>query len=299
MSGSRVDYRCLLTAVDLGPMTEGVLDRASDLGARCGAAVDVANVLEELPAFLYHATTPEELQTVLERSTGWSREQLSVLAGQHPGIRQTHTVTGILAEEARALADRVGADLLVMGAHERHGMAILLRDRSDEILHKAGRDTLVVKRIAPRAPPYRQVMAAVELAKNGEPVVARAARIAELYGAELTLLHVIDSFPVDRSNAVIPPEDRDPLDYQREDASRQLAALADRAGVGQCRREVTVSARKASREIPAIAADKGVDLIITGSHGPHGLGRLLGSTADGIVHRAQCDVLVVRLPAGA
>jgi universal stress protein A len=57
-----------------------------------------------------------------------------------------------------------------------------------------------------------------------------------------------------------------------------------------------VSARKASREIPAFAEGAGVDLIVTGSHGPHGLGRLLGSTADGIVHRAHCDVLVARLP---
>lgn len=299
MNGSSVDYRCLLAAVDLGDMTERVLDRAADLGGRCNASVDVVNVLEGMPLFLYHAIPPEELQTMLDRNTEWSRDRLGTLAGCRPGIRATRTVTGILAEEARALADRIGADLLVIGAHERHGMAILFRDRSDEILHKAGRDALVVKRAEPEAPPYRHVLAAVDLGERAEPVVARAAWIASLYGTSLTLLHVIDCFPVDRSNTLIAPEDRDPLSYEREDALSQLEAFASKAGVAQCRQDVAVSAHKASREIPAFAAANGVDLVVTGSHGPYGLGRLLGSTADGIVHRALCDVLVVRLPAAA
>jgi universal stress protein A len=299
MSGSSVDYRCVLAVVALGAMTERVLDRAADLGARCGASVDVANVLEDLPVFLYHAVAPDEFQALLDRNTALSREQLLQLAGGRPGIRGTHTVTGILAEETEALANRMAADLLVIGAHERYGMAILLRDRSDEILHKAARDALVVKQATPEAPPYRHVLAAVDLGERGQPVATRAARIASLYGAELTLLHVIDRFPVDRSNALIAPEDRDPLAYEREDALSQLETFANQAGVAQCRREVAVSAHKASREIPAFAAAGGVDLIVTGSHGPHGLGRLLGSTADGIVHRAPCDVLMVRLPSAA
>lgn len=296
MNRSGVDYGCLLAAVDLGPMTEGVLARAADLGRRCGAPVDVANVLEDLPVFLYQSAPAEELQTVLERNTSWSRDQLATLADRHSDIRGIHTVTGILAQEARDLADRIAADLLVIGAHERHGIAVLFRDRSDEILHRAGRDTLVVKRSAPDTAPYRQVLAAVDLAEEAERIVTRAARIASLHGAALTLLHVIDSFPVDRSNTMIVPEDQDPLEYQRAAALRHLESLADQAGVLQADRKVAVSARKASREIPAIAAERGVDLIVTGSHGPQGLGRLLGSTADGIVHRAPCDVLVVRLP---
>ncbi|MCP4009678.1 MAG: universal stress protein, partial [Proteobacteria bacterium] len=32
-----------------------------------------------------------------------------------------------------------------------------------------------------------------------------------------------------------------------------------------------------------------------GSHGRHGLGLLLGSTANGVLHLAQCDVLAVRV----
>ncbi|MGB2272178.1 MAG: universal stress protein [Pseudomonadales bacterium] len=47
--------------------------------------------------------------------------------------------------------------------------------------------------------------------------------------------------------------------------------------------------------IVEVAERESVDLIILGSHGKHGVALLLGSTADGVLHHAQCDVLAVRI----
>jgi len=44
-----------------------------------------------------------------------------------------------------------------------------------------------------------------------------------------------------------------------------------------------------------VAGEIKADLIVVGSHGRHGLGLLLGSTASSVVHHAACDVLAVRL----
>ena len=48
-------------------------------------------------------------------------------------------------------------------------------------------------------------------------------------------------------------------------------------------------------EILALAEDNNADLIVVGSHGRHGLGLLLGSTASSVLHHAKCDVMAVRL----
>lgn len=49
-------------------------------------------------------------------------------------------------------------------------------------------------------------------------------------------------------------------------------------------------------EIRSHAERVGADLIVIGSHGRHGLpGLLLGSTANGVLHNAPCDVLTVRI----
>ena len=48
-------------------------------------------------------------------------------------------------------------------------------------------------------------------------------------------------------------------------------------------------------EIVRVAKEQGVDLVVVGSYGRHGLQLLLGSTANGVLHLAACDVLAVRV----
>ena len=48
-------------------------------------------------------------------------------------------------------------------------------------------------------------------------------------------------------------------------------------------------------EIHAKGEELGADLIVVGSHGRYGLALLMGSTANGVLHGATCDVLAVRV----
>ncbi len=48
-------------------------------------------------------------------------------------------------------------------------------------------------------------------------------------------------------------------------------------------------------EIHRVASETEADLIIVGSHGRHGLALLLGSTDNGVLHGARCDVLAIRV----
>jgi len=60
----------------------------------------------------------------------------------------------------------------------------------------------------------------------------------------------------------------------------------------------TIAIGKPSAEIRRLAEEIGADLIVIGSHSRHGLGVLLGSTANGVLHGATCDVLAVRINTG-
>jgi universal stress protein A len=48
-------------------------------------------------------------------------------------------------------------------------------------------------------------------------------------------------------------------------------------------------------EIFRIAQEQAMDLIVIGTHGRHGVGLLLGSTANAILHGTPCDVHAVRI----
>jgi universal stress protein A len=303
MSNASNHYHQLLVAVDLGDMTEPVVRRATDLAGRLGTPLDVAHVLDKVPLYLRYTLPHEELMATEAKGSRWSQEGLQDLKRRYPQVRSTYTTRGAFAQEVCALAKQLETGMLVLGVHMRRGMAVLFGDRSDEILHKAPCDLLLVKpeggegAAVPR--PYQRVLAAVDLGPQAALVVNRAADLARRHGAELRLINVIDHFPQDRSNVVISPEDQDPLVFAQEQAERRLRELAVAARAADSRIEVVVSPSRASRAIAEAATGNGSDLVVAGSHGHQGLGRILGSTADGICHLSPCDVLVVRTPVAA
>ncbi|HEC16974.1 MAG TPA: universal stress protein [Sedimenticola sp.] len=142
---------------------------------------------------------------------------------------------------------------------------------------------------------YRNILCATDFSPTSEAAADRASSLARSYGARLTLLHVVEYFPEDRSNEEIAPENVDPAHYREGRARERLAAQAARLGGDvDIAQEVLISEHAAKYEIARFARDRQMDLIVVASHGWHGVGALLGSTADGVLQRAPCDVLAVR-----
>jgi len=79
-----------------------------------------------------------------------------------------------------------------------------------------------------------------------------------------------------------------------DEARQSMEKLGEQLGVAKADQHIEVGPTKV--KILKVAEEAGIDLIICGSHGRHGLSLLLGSTANAILHGAKCDVLTVRLP---
>jgi universal stress protein A len=140
---------------------------------------------------------------------------------------------------------------------------------------------------------YRYILLATDLSPHGETVGRRAVQLAGASGARLGLIHVVEHIPMDFPNDIVIPEQLDGVGFLVDYAIGRLAQVAQALGVPEAPRWVEVGSAK--REIARVAAEQQVDLIVVGSHGRHGLGAILGSTADGVLHHAHCDVLAVRI----
>lgn len=142
---------------------------------------------------------------------------------------------------------------------------------------------------------YRHILAAVDFGAGHEQVIERARTLAHTEGARLGLIHVVEFLHMDLANELVLPQDVE-LEAQLVAAARnklaKLATATPAATVGQW-----VEMGSTKTEILRIAQEQNADLIVIGSHGRHGLGRLLGSTANALLHGAQCDVLAVRIRA--
>lgn len=141
---------------------------------------------------------------------------------------------------------------------------------------------------------YQHILLAVDFFEQSDIVINRASDLANRYQAKLSIVHVVDSLPItDAGYGMDIPFNLDLTAELMASAKKRLAELAQKLTVAEDCQWLEMGSPKT--EIIRIATENQVDLIVVGSHGRHGLALLLGSTANGVLHYAPCDVLAVRL----
>lgn len=132
-----------------------------------------------------------------------------------------------------------------------------------------------------------RILVAVDFSALSRKAVDYAAAFSRQFDAELSLVHVIQLYPLLPEMA---PVDIEPV----QDAQANLDELKATVGHGiNCQTFVRTGDPQA--ELINTAKELGADLIVIGTHGRTGLARvMLGGTAEKVVRHAGCPVLVVR-----
>ena len=147
---------------------------------------------------------------------------------------------------------------------------------------------------------YHQILVPVDGSPTSEKALDEAIRLAQLTGARLRLLHVVDELgyvngfepAMNYLNDIIPlmrVAGEKLLSHDRQkalDKGVEVDSVLIDEGSGRIFEHVAEQATRLK-----------ADLIVVGSHGRRGIGRiLLGSDAEQIVRHAPVPVLVVRAP---
>ncbi len=137
----------------------------------------------------------------------------------------------------------------------------------------------------------RRVLVALDGSSRAPGVFQRALEISRDSGAELLLFRAVDAvqeFPA--AGAGGPP---DTLGAELVRAAHEELMKYAATDAGQPCRVLVQADASPDRAVLAASEAHDVDLIVIGNHGYHGFDRILGTTADRIVHRAKRDVLIV------
>lgn len=137
-------YQHILVGLDLSDESGKIIKHAKALAKTFSAELSIANVIEPL-ALSYGGDIPIELnetQTVIEQH---AQKRLSELVFKHGLDCQTYMPIGSPATELKELAKEIDADLIVVGTHGRHGLALLLGSTSNGVLHGTECDVLAVR----------------------------------------------------------------------------------------------------------------------------------------------------------
>ncbi len=140
---------------------------------------------------------------------------------------------------------------------------------------------------------YQHILCAVDLGDENLVVASRAMEVAMQNSAKLSLLHIVEYIPIDLANDLVLPQQQDIEDQLVKRSRKAVTKLASRLEFEPVSENVVSGSTKA--EIIEFSKANNVDLIVIGQHGRHGFSRLLGSTANAVLHNAPCDVLAVRI----
>jgi nucleotide-binding universal stress UspA family protein len=141
----------------------------------------------------------------------------------------------------------------------------------------------------------RTILHPTDFSENASPAFQYACNLARDYDARLVVVYAMEPVAALVGEGGLVTND---LDERREVARRQLAAVQPT--------DPAVRMERVIREGPApgtildVAAEQHADLIVMGTHGRTGIGRLvLGSVAEWVLRKAPCPVLTVKAPTQA
>ena len=138
-------YKKLLVLLDLSEDSEQVAIAARNMAAHSNASMIVLHVVEFVPveplgeSLMPTAQIEDEL---INRSRG---QLASLITRLRLGNATGRIEAGNTKSEILRVAEEEQVDLIVLGSHERHGLAILVNFTEDTVLHAAHCDVLAVR----------------------------------------------------------------------------------------------------------------------------------------------------------
>lgn len=139
----------------------------------------------------------------------------------------------------------------------------------------------------------KRILLPVDFSESSSKALHYAVKLAQLFHAEIFVLHVIVFVPPPPQMLALETEELN-LKY-REAATRHLAEWHKKIDPEIKSKSLIRNGTAADHEIVEAARETQSDLIVIGNHGRTGLARMLiGSTAEHVVRLAPCPVLVIR-----
>jgi len=285
----------ILVATDFSAHARHAADRAARLAHEAHSTLTLMHVLQGEPLaqireWLGASSAPEQ------KMRNEVHRQLLELASELASARHVHVNTedaaGSAMDEILRVADRLDAQLLVLGAR---GVGFLRRlvlgTTSERLMRRTDRPLLVVRQ-APHGP-YRRVLVAVDFSHWSRESLTLARRVAP--NAHLVVLTVFQ-VPFEEKLRFAGVEAATVEMYRqqaRAQARQQVHALAQEAGLSPSQWEPCVVEGDASLRIVENEQSQGCDLVVLGKHGQSAtVDLLLGSVTKHVLAEGGADVLV-------
>ena len=139
-----------------------------------------------------------------------------------------------------------------------------------------------------------KILVCIDLSESTEKIVKMTEEIGRVISPKLWLLHVAEPEPDFVGYEAGPQTVRDSKSMEFHQEHRQIQGIADRMRKEGLDTTALLVQGSTAETILMEASKLGADMIVVGSHGRGAMYQLLvGSVSEGVLHKAECPVLVV------
>jgi universal stress protein A len=142
-----IDYKSILLAVELSRDDEQVISKAQRIADQYGSRISIIHVLDNIPMpDTAYGTEIPLYEGLNDELLNVKKTRLSKI-GEGFGLDSSRVrmVWGLPHQEIIRMAGEESTDLIIVGSHGRHGIALLLGSTASGVLHHSPCDVLAVR----------------------------------------------------------------------------------------------------------------------------------------------------------
>jgi nucleotide-binding universal stress UspA family protein len=287
----------ILCPVDFSEISATAYEYARSLAYHYKAELLLQHVLYPLGPVGYDSNLDpyeqmcEDIRAEAKEKMRWFA-RLNALSGVQP---ECIVQDGLITDLILSLAEARGVSMIVMGTHGLRGIdRLMLGSVTERVLRRAKCPVLAVRRpahhvvISKRNPePIRlkNIVLCTDFSDHAHRASEYAVSMAKEYDADLTLLHVVETFPssteIEKSTALVQEQLAETVPYEQR---------------AVCKVRPIVRIGKPYQQIIQLAIETESDLVIVGVRGRGALDTaLFGSTTYRVIQLGPCPVLAVHI----
>jgi universal stress protein E len=270
-------FERILVATDGSSFSADAVKIAIAMCVKSGAHLYPFNMVLTNPE--YEALAPELVEKASEDVRTYLESVVAEAARQGVGSTMLMRLGDRPDVEIVAIAEEINADLIVMGQQGRRGLARMMV--GDATLRVIGSGPCSVLSAPVGADMWQnRILLGTDGSRFADAAAVSAAKIAHCCAAPITVV-----------SALVPSHSEARQDEGREAVKRTTAQLRE-DGLDV---DGVALPGEADDVIIKLAEEKRADLIVVGTHGRTGFGKvLLGSVSERIIGKAKCAVMVVK-----
>ena len=295
------NLRNILVGIDYSGPSLGALREAARCAAWDKASLTALHVIDDEPLVEIWDEVEIGEDSIIDHAQQRLCLHLERVLGDDSGV-YFDAVIGYPIEQFLLAAERLSADLIVLGSHGRlsskpRHIGIL----ADRCLRKARQNVLLVRDAGDA--PFQRVVACIDFSQTSRKAAKQAIHVAQQDGSALEFVHVfrpaadvICAPSIEAGILFTPIENFDDVRASALESKLEQFVAPLFEEFGSVEHTISIIADPSPRSgIVDRLNESNADLVVLGTRGRTTLKNLLmGSTAQKVLHTTNCSALVVK-----